>query len=243
MRRFLVFASLLLIPALAHGQVVPRVELHPFQSRSPTNEQFLTGAADAQAVTIGGELRLPIAGADRLPAVVLLHASGGIGPNVQAWVSELNGMGIATFLVDSFTGRGIASTQADQDVLSRLAMVVDAYRALDLLSAHPRIDPARVAVMGFSRGGGAAHWAAIKRFQAMHAKDARAHYALHIAFYPTCNRDFRDALDIAAPVRIVHGTADDYIPIKECRELVGRLREAGRDASILEIEGAPTMIF
>ncbi|WP_236039031.1 dienelactone hydrolase family protein [Belnapia arida] len=76
------------------------------------------------------------------------------------------------------------------------------------------------------------------RFREIHAAQSRARYALHIAFYPTCNRDFRDALAIGGPVRIIHGTADDYIPIAECRDLVGRLRAAGHDASILEISGA-----
>lgn len=236
MRRFLAVLGLICLPWLAAAQA-PRVETHPFESRTPTDQQFLTGAADAPRVTISGELRLPVA-TGRLPAVVLLHGSGGVSPNLQAWVAELNGMGIATFVVDSFAGRGITGTPTDQDRLSRMVMVVDAYRALDLLAAHPRIDPARVAVMGFSRGGGAAHWAAMDRFRAMHAGQSPARYALHIAFYPTCNRDFRDALAIGAPVRIIHGTADDYVPIAECRDLVGRLRAAGRDASILEIPGA-----
>ncbi|WP_207540909.1 dienelactone hydrolase family protein [Sabulicella rubraurantiaca] len=238
MRRFLAVLGLACLPWMAEAQVVPRVELHPFETRTPTDQQFLTGAADTSRVTIAGELRLPVAGTDRLPAVVLLHGSGGISSHLQAWVHELNGMGIATFVVDSFAGREITSTVADQDRLSRLAMVVDAYRALDLLAAHPRIDPARVAVMGFSRGGGAAHWAAMDRFREMHAAQSRARYALHIAFYPTCNRDFRDALATGAPVRIIHGTADDFIPITECRDLIGRLRAAGRDASILEIPEA-----
>lgn len=235
---FRVLVSLaLLLPTLAVAQV-PRIELRPFESRTPTDQQFLTGAPDAPRVTIAGELRLPSIGNDRLPAVVLLHGSGGVTANAQAWATVLNGMGIATFVVDSFSGRGINNTVANQDALSRLAAVGDAYRALELLAAHPRIDPARIALMGFSRGGGAAHWAAMDRFRAMHGGASGARYALHIALYPTCNRDFRDALAISAPVRIIHGTADDYIPIAECRDLVARLRAAGRDATILEVAGA-----
>jgi dienelactone hydrolase len=237
MRRFLAALGLVCLPWLAQAQV-PRLEIHPFETSSPTDQQFLTGATDAPRVTIAGELRLPLPGTDRLPAVVLLHDAGGLGQNVQGWVTELNSMGIATFAVDSLTGRGLTRAVEDSDRFSRLAMVEDAYRALDRLAAHPRIDPARVAVMGFSRGGGAAHWAAMNRFREMHAAGAPARYALHIAFYPTCDRDFRDALAIGAPVRIIHGTADDWVPITDCRDLVSRLRAAGRDATILEVPGA-----
>ena len=42
-------------------------------------------------------------------------------------------MGVAAFLLDSFTGRGIVQTVTDQSQLGSLAMIVDAYRALDLL--------------------------------------------------------------------------------------------------------------
>jgi hypothetical protein len=59
-----------------------------------------------------------------------------------------------------------------------------------LLSKHPRIDPERILVMGFSRGGRAAHWSAQKRFLAMHGPTGGQQFAGHIAFYPTCNRFF-----------------------------------------------------
>ena len=87
---------------------------------------------------------------------MLVHGSGGVTPREDRWAEELLQAGAATFVLDSFTGRSIAMTAEDQSQLSSLAMIGDAYRALELLATHPRIDPARIAVMGFSKGGAVA---------------------------------------------------------------------------------------
>ncbi len=108
-----------------------------------------------------GELRIPKPGSERLPAVILIHGSGGIGRNVDAWATEINSLGVAVFILDTFTGRGIVNTGSDQSQLGPLAMMIDAYRALARLAQHPRIDPGRIAVMGFSRGAVAAVYSSI----------------------------------------------------------------------------------
>ena len=150
-------SSLALGALLATGSVhaqIARIELHAFQTQTPTDQQFLTGRKDAKPATITGECPIPRAGTDRLPAVILFHGSGGISTREDAWARELATIGVAAFIVDSFTGRGVTSTGDDQDQLSRWVMIGDAYRALELLAKHPRIDPGRVVVMGFSRRWG-----------------------------------------------------------------------------------------
>jgi dienelactone hydrolase len=232
------FICVVLGCAPAYAQIA-RLELHTIQSHSPTDQEFLTGKRDAKPVTISGELRIPRAGTDRLPAVVLLHGSGGATGLQDNWAKEFNALGIATFIIDSFTGRGIVSTGPDQDQLSRLTGVLDAYRALELLAKHPRIDSGRVIVMGFSRGGGAAHWSALKRFLKMHGPGDGLMFAGHIGLYPTCNRNFIDGLDVVdKPIRIFHGAADDYVPAAGCRTYVDRLRKAGKDISLSEYPDA-----
>jgi hypothetical protein len=67
-----------------------------------------------------------------------------MGPNVESWARELNAIGISTFALDGFTGRGLASVNTDQALLGRLAFTLDAYRVLDMLAKHPRVDPARI---------------------------------------------------------------------------------------------------
>ena len=239
--RHLVFVTLsILFVALsrpAHAQV-GRMEVIPFQSTTPTDAEFLEGRP-GKPVTIAGELRLPSTRAERFPVVVLLHGSGGISSYVTDWEQDLLAMGVATFTIDSFTGRDIVSVNNDQSRLGRLVQVEDAYRALEILQKHPRIAPERVMLMGFSRGGHAALYASLKRFREMHGPASGQEFAAYVAFYPSCNIGYLRDDDISAtPVRIFHGSADDYVPVAPCREYVGRLQANGKDIKLTEYPGA-----
>jgi dienelactone hydrolase len=228
-----VLVALVTPPAL-----VDRVEVIPFESLSATTRQALTGGKDARPVTIAGVLRLPRPGPERAPVVVLMHGSGGIGARQDRWDQELNAEGIATFDVDSFSGRGIQYTASDQSQLSHQAMMIDAFRALALLRAHPRIDPARIVVLGASKGGMAAVYSATERFRKMYAPDG-ASFAAHIGLYAACNITYREDDKVGKnPIRLFHGAADDGAPAAPCREYVARLRKAGADVSLTEFEGA-----
>src|SRR6516165_9204677 len=123
--------------ARADAQSVARIELQPIQTVTLKTSQILTGDTKGAPATLAGELRIPKPGSDRLPAVILIHGSGGVGSNVDAWAKEMNSLGIAAFILDAFSGRGIVSTVSDQSQLDSLAMMIDAYRALSLLARHP----------------------------------------------------------------------------------------------------------
>ena len=131
-----------------------------------SDSQFLKGDGAATPVTVTGEFRITRSNVKR-PVVVLMHGSGGMGPNIEYWEHTLNALGISTFAIDGFTGRGLTSVNTDQALLGRLNFILDAYRVLDILAKHPRVDPARIALMGFSRGGQAALFASEKRFHQM----------------------------------------------------------------------------
>jgi hypothetical protein len=83
---------------LAEAQTA-RIEIRSFDTVTLTDAQFLMGSKEGTRAQIGGELRLP-SGVDRFPAVVLVHSCGGVGANVDRWAQELNGIGVAAFLVD-----------------------------------------------------------------------------------------------------------------------------------------------
>lgn len=224
--------------ALPDPRTLPaRVELHALPSLTLNDADFLTGqAAAGQVVTVGAELRLAnVPG--RQPAVVLVHGSSGIGANVEMWARDLNAMGIATLAIDGFTGRGITTTGANQAQLGRLNLALDAYRALDLLARHPRIDSQRVVLMGFSRGGQATLFASLRRFHATWNRSG-IRYLGYIPFYPDCMTQYQGDLQLDAPVRIHHGLADDYNPAAPCQAYVERLLKAGQDVQISLYEGA-----
>jgi dienelactone hydrolase len=209
-----------------------------FRTTTPTISEFLQGIRPPAADLIWGNLELAQGRVERSPAVVLVHGSGGIGPREDRWAAELRQAGVATFLLDSFTGRGIAFTAEDQSQLSSLAMLGDAYRALELLATHPRIDPARIAVMGFSKGGGVSLYAALTRFQRLQGP-VNVRFAHHIAFYPPCFTSYLgDEAVTDRPIRLFQGTADDLAPVERCRSYVERLRRAGADAQLTAYAGA-----
>jgi dienelactone hydrolase len=215
---------------------VGRIEVHPIATPTLSDHQFLCGSKDGQPALIAAELRLPV-GDGRFPAVVLIHGSGGVGGNVNRWAMEFVGMGVAALIVDCFSGRGIRSTIPDQSQLGGLAMIYDAYRALELLAKHSSIDPRRIALMGFSKGGFAALYASLKRFQRYYAP-SDAEYAAYLPFYARCDIVFSHDEDVAdRPIRLFHGEADDWVPVGPARQYVARLQAAGKDVELTTYPG------
>ena len=170
--------------------------------------------------------------------VVLVHGSAGVGAGEVSWSQELNKIGVATFLMDCFTGRAIVQTITDQSQLGHLAMIVDAYRALELLSKHAQIDSSRIAVMGFSKGGFVALYSSMRRFQRIYGP-ANTEFAAYIPFHARCDTPYIDDEDVSdKPIRLFHGVNDDYVPIDGCRRYVQRLLRAGKDVVLTEYPGA-----
>lgn len=214
-----------------------RLEIYSIETWTLTDKQFLLGAKDGAPTHIGAELRLP-SGTARIPAVVLIHGSGGVGANVDAWAHALNSMGIAALILDTFTGRGISQTITDQSQLSSFSMIVDAYKGLELLFRHPRIDPERIAVMGFSKGGVASLYSSMKRFQRLWGTPG-IEFAAYISFYTRCDAPLlEDEIVSDRPIRLFHGSVDDYVPVEPNRCYVDRLKCAGKDVQLIVYEGA-----
>jgi dienelactone hydrolase len=207
------------------------------QTLTISDEQFLKGDSFGRPTLISGTLRAA-QGAGRRPLVILVHGSGGIEENITGWEKMFASMGISTFAIDSFTGRGIVSTVADQSQLGRLNMILDVYRSLAVLAADPRIDPGRIAVMGFSRGGQATLYAALKRFQKMW-NPSGIEPAAYIALYAPCITTYIDDTQVSDhPIHIFHGKSDDWVQIAPCRAYFERLKRTAKDVEMTELPNA-----
>ena len=226
-------AQAALVPKTLSENIAPHIETIPIQTLTISDEQFLTGDASGRPTTISGILKVAH-GSGHLPLVILLHGSGGIEENAVVWERLFASLGISTFEIDSFTGRGIVSTVADQSQLGRLNMILDLYRSLAVLAAHPAVDPNRIAVMGFSRGGQAALYATLKRFQRMWNLSG-IDPAAYIALYAPCITTYVDDTQVTDhPIRIFHGRSDDWVEIAPCRAYFERLRVTAKDAQMIE---------
>ena len=93
--------------------------------------------------------------------------------------------------------------------------------------------------MGFSRGGQTALYASLKRFQ--QAFDPEVAFAAYIPLYASCNATLIGDTEVSSvPIRLFHGTADDYVPVAPCRGYVERLRAAGQATSASPNLSTPT---
>ena len=212
------------------------LEIVPLASRTVTSSEFLTNQR-GQQVTLAAIFAVPKA-ATPMPVVVLLHDSGGLNASHLQWAAVLDEMGVATLLIDSFAGRGITDTIVDQSLLSPLSMIVDAHAGLRHLAADRRVDPHKIAVMGFSRGSVASIYSATRRFSQVRGEGVPK-FVAHIGFYTPCNVQYRGDTDVSeAPLLFLHGDADDYVPVSWCRRYVERLRAAGAEATLVELKGA-----
>ena len=182
---------------------------------------------------IYGELQLPSAGAGRFPAMVIMHSSRGIDATIGNWAKLFNDMGVATLVVDSYAPRGLEERTGDQ--LSFPASVVDSLRALRRLRQDKRIDPARIGVIGFSRGAFAAVHSSFLRYRAVVFGTDAGKFALHIAFYGGCGQY---AKTTGSPILAFIGSEDDFANADVCRKQAELLGKLGSKVEVVVYEGA-----
>ena len=183
--------------------------------------------AAAKPARVSGTLHLP-GQADRpFSCMVILTSSAGVQRHREHYYAQaLNDAGVAALIVDSFSGRGVRRTVADQSLVSGAQMEGDAFAALELLRGDPRIDPVRIGVMGVSKGGVATLNTAIAARQRWRRGFDQL-FDLHVAICPGATAQHRDAATHGRPIYFMLAGRDDYTPAPLAIEYAERMRAAG----------------
>jgi len=185
--------------------------------------------------TVSGELYLPPKASGPVPALVLLHGSGGLegptGTNIRKWAGSFASWGVAAFVVDSFGPRGIKETGTNQGQLSGWADDADALSALKVLAADPRIDKDRIGVVGWSRGGEAALNTTLEAVRKSVITDDLK-FALHVVFYGPATFQYRGRTD-KSPMIFLHGEADNYVIPGPTREFADWAQSQGNPVTFI----------
>ena len=202
---------------------------------------------NGKSILIAGRFQAPLNVTGKIPAVIILHDTAGVKNNGIYFATALNRVGIATFEIDQWGGRGLpgeASSRPKQPG-DNLSDVGGAYR---LLVARPEIDAARIGLLGFSLGG-------IQTMLMMNRRNSDAilgsgnHFKAAVAFYPICwlyNRvpgaDFAELVD--AKIRILVGSEDDYDDgAGACEDLLRQLAPSDSQRVSLKVLAGATHIF
>jgi dienelactone hydrolase len=187
---------------------------------------------------VTASLHLPMQAPSPFPCMVILTSSAGVQRHREHFYAQaLNDAGCAALVVDSFTGRGVRRTVADQSLVSAAQMEGDAFAALALLRADPRIDPDRIGVMGVSKGGGATLNAAIAVRQRW--RDGFPHlFDLHVAICPGATAQHRDPTTHDRPIYFMLAGRDDYTPAPLAIDYAERMRAAGNRRIKVKVYGS-----
>lgn len=174
------------------------------------------GATEA----IGGMLWMP-AGAPK-GGVVLVHGSSGwTDHTVGHYARAFSLAGYAVVAVDSFGARGVRSTAEDQSRFTAMQMTRDAFAARRFLIERG-VAPDRTGVMGFSKGGIVALYAADRNF----LPEEKDRFRVSLPFYPGCTVRPRTPKP-AAEVYMALGEDDDWAGVKPCQVLADDYARAG----------------
>jgi dienelactone hydrolase len=161
------------------------------------------------------------------PAIVLLHGCGGafdaqgkVYTRTQRYANLLNLEGWHVLVLDSYGPRGERSAckvRTGHRRITHLQRRRDALGALAWLATRKDVDAERLALLGWSNGGGAVLAATNAQHAEVIAAPRKARAA--VAFYPGCEADLRRSYASNAPLLLLLGEEDDWTPAQPCLDL------------------------
>lgn len=135
--------------------------IHTAEAATTQDVNFVNG----QGVNLAGKLYQPN-GAGPFPAIILMHGcsgmysysntANGVASLYTDWAARLNNAGYAALVVDSFTPRNAKQNQCGDGAVGTSEVndrPYDAAAAAEFLATQPKVNPAKIGVLGWSHGG------------------------------------------------------------------------------------------
>lgn len=194
---------------------------------------FASGAQQIVMDVFGADART------RRPAIVVLHGSGGMwNPMYHKYAEQFARFGFAVFVPHYFGRTG--TTWADDATIHRhfREWLAVGSGTLDIVADHAGVDPDRIGVLGFSLGGFLA--------LALAAQDERVKAV--VEFFGGMPEEIARSCTRMPPVLILHGDADERVPLHWARETEQLLQRCGTEHELKIYRGAghifdlPTML-
>ncbi|WP_218191060.1 dienelactone hydrolase family protein [Enhydrobacter aerosaccus] len=210
----------------------------------------LDGKNGEQPTELDGYLFRPERGDDPFPMVIFQHGCGGlfsttthrITSRERDWADRFNSRGIGVLMVDSFTPRGSTGMCSHSSFKEwiYLRRPADAYGALVYLQKQPFVARDRIALMGWSNGGGSVLYAVGRRSLGRPADFGGPDFQAAIAFYPGSCSEKRLGADwsTSIPLLILVGEADVWTPAEPCRQVAEQAVARGAPVEFHAYPGA-----
>jgi carboxymethylenebutenolidase len=171
-------------------------------------------------VTVRGYLATP-KGSGRFPAVIMIHEWWGLNHDTTVLADALAEEGYVVLAADAFRGsvaqdRAGALKQVQGTPAEQIATDLDA--AFKYLRSHPKVDPNRIASLGFCFGG----------TQSMYMGTRNPGLAAVVIFYgggPITDPADLGRMQSAGPVLGIYGEEDDNIPLEQVQAFENALKK------------------
>ena len=174
-------------------------------------------------------------GEAKRPGVLLVHAWRGHGKNVREQAKRIAKLGYTAFALDMY-GKGVlakdnreAAKMAGRFYEDRALMVGRARAGLAQLKKHARVDPERIAAIGFCFGG------TVVLELARHGEDLDGVVSFHGGLkFPKAPKQ----REVKARVLVCHGADDPFVPPADVVRFWKEMAAARARYEILVLSGA-----
>jgi dienelactone hydrolase len=182
-----------------------------------------------------GYLAYDDAAAGKRPGVLVIHEWTGHNPYARKRAEQLAGLGYVAFALDMY-GKGVlakdakeASQKADVFKKDRALMRARAAAGLDVLRKQDRVDPKKVAAIGYCFGG----------TTALELARGGADLAGVVSFHGALDTpNPADARNIKGKVLVLHGADDPFVPPDQVAAFEKEMHDANVDWQLVKYGGA-----